>query len=247
MQPIIGITMNTRCNLTSNYVLSIAKAGGSPLILSRVPDLKSILPILHKLDGILFSGGTDISPHYYSEYPKYGLGEVEPGRDQFEYDLLKYCLKHTTYPILGICRGFQLLNIAHGGTLYQCLERERPECAMHWLFEKYPLDYPTHQVSIHKTSRLFSMIQKASLKVNSFHHQGIKELGEGLKPVGFAEDGILEVLEKKGERLVIGVQWHPEMMSETCKDSQKLFQCFIEECKLPTYTTPSNIEAPVIS
>ncbi len=110
---------------------------------------------------------------------------------------------------------------------------------MHWLFDKYPLDYPTHQVSISRVSRLFSMIQKTSLRVNSFHHQGIKELGEGLEPVGFAEDGILEVLEKKDEHFVVGVQWHPEMMIETCKDTQKLFQSFIEECMTPTYTPPS--------
>ncbi len=230
MRPIIGITMNTRTNFTEYYVSSIDRAGGCPLILSRVFNIRNLDAILGHIDGMIFSGGTDIDPYYYNESPLDGLGVVHPYRDEFEFKLLGHCLDDYSFPILGICRGFQLLNIYHGGSLYQSLERKDPSGIKHWLLDTYPLEYPSHMVNIEKESRLYSLLEKTTLGVNSLHHQGIKEIGEGLKSLGHAPDGIVEVLEREGERFVLGVQWHPEMMSKTCEDSKKLFSSFVEEC-----------------
>lgn len=230
MRPIIGITMNTRKDFTEYYISSVDQAGGCPLILSRVSTIKSLDAILGHLDGIIFSGGADISPHYYNESPLHGLGAVQPYRDAFEFALLGHCLDYYTFPILGICRGFQLLNIYHGGSLYQSLERKKPQGIKHWLIDSYPLEHPAHEVIIERESRLCSLLHKTHLKVNSLHHQGVKTIGQHLKAMGHAPDGIIEVLEREGDRFVLGAQWHPEMMSKTCEDSQKIFRYFVEEC-----------------
>lgn len=230
MRPIIGITLNTRLNLTSYYVTSVAQAGGAPLILGEVPAVYHLEPILKELDGLIFSGGTDISPHFYQEYPMKGLGKVKPYRDAFEYQLLKDSLTEYSFPILGICRGMQLINVYHGGSLYQCLDRKEPPGLKHGLMETYPLAYPVHSITVEEGSRLYSLLQKTTLQVNSLHHQGIKVVGKNLQPVGKAPDGLVEALEREGDRFVLGVQWHPELMTETCKEAAQLFQEFILTC-----------------
>lgn len=238
MRPIIGITLNTRPTLIGHYATSVARAGGSPLLLSTVPQIEDLDPVLQNLDGLIFSGGTDISPHLYNEYPKQGLGEIKPQRDAFEMALMDHCFKQYTFPILGICRGFQLLNVYHGGTLYQALEHKEPQGIKHWLMDTYPFEFPAHDTTVNTESRLYEILQKNCLQVNSLHHQGVYEVGKGLKAMGHAPDGIVEVLEKEGERFVLGVQWHPELMTETCPHALQLFKGFVAACSTPA-TVPS--------
>ncbi len=230
VRPIIGITMNTRAEFSSYYVESVERAGGCPLILSPVENCEALLPILDKLDGIIFSGGTDINPFYYNDGPRYGLDEVKPGRDRYEFELIKICLEEYSFPILGICRGMQLLNIFQGGNMYQCLEKEKPEGLMHALMEKFPLHYPSHAVEIEETSRLYGLVEKTEVFVNSLHHQGIKEVGSELVITARAPDGIIEGLELPGERFVVAVQWHPEMMSKGDATAAAIFKGFVLEC-----------------
>jgi len=232
MRPIVGITMNTRAELSTYYVESVEAAGGCPLILSRVESCDSIKPVLDQLDGIIFSGGTDINPHYYNDDPRYGLQQVKPGRDQYEFELLRTCLNNYSFPILGICRGLQLLNIYQGGNMYQCLEKEKPEGIMHALWEKFPMHYPSHAVQVEKDSRLFALIQEEKVLVNSLHHQGIKELGQNLISTARSSDGLIEALELVGDRFVVAVQWHPEIMSTRCEIAASIFKGFIQECRV---------------
>ncbi len=230
MRPIIGITMNTRGEFSSYYVESVERAGGCPIILSSVDNCETLEPVLDKLDGIIFSGGTDINPFYYNDAPRYGLEEVKPKRDRYEFQLLKTCFEEYSFPILGICRGMQLLNIFQGGTMYQCLEKEKPEGLMHALMTKFPLHYPSHIVEIEKDSRLFGLVKEKQIYVNSLHHQGVKDIGENLLATAVAPDGIIEGLELPGERFVVAVQWHPEMMSEKDEYAKAIFGGFVREC-----------------
>ena len=230
MYPVIGITMTTREGFTARYVNSVAQNGGVPVIIPILDNTDIIDSALNKLDGIIFSGGADVNPHLYNEEPRYGLGEVTPERDEHEFKLLEKCLNDYQFPILGICRGVQVMNVYHGGSLYQCLEKERPGGLMHMLFNKYPFEYPTHRVSVSSDSKLYSLVEKDSLFVNSFHHQGVKQVGTGLKAVSQAQDGIVEALELDDDRFMVGVQWHPEMMAQKCSNAKDIFTNFIKRC-----------------
>lgn len=230
LQPIIGITLNTRAEFIDFYVKAVAAAKGCPVLIGPVDDVNSLNPILKQLDGIIFSGGSDINPVYYQQTPKYGLGEIKPHRDEFEMKLLNSCLENFSFPIFGICRGFQLLNVYFGGSLYQSLEKEKSDGIMHTAYKSYPIYYPAHSVTIETDSFLQKILGKDSLQVNSLHHQAIDNLASNLKATSVADDGIIEGIEALTARLIFGVQWHPEMMAEKCSDSQKIFQGFINSC-----------------
>ncbi len=230
MRPIIGITMNTRGEFSSYYVESVERAGGCPVVLSSVESCEALLPVLDQLNGIIFSGGTDINPFYYDDGPRYGLDVVKPSRDRYEFELIKMCFEEYRFPMLGICRGMQLLNIFQGGNMYQCLEKEKPQGLMHTLMEKFPLHYPAHAVEIEENSKLFELVGKNKVFVNSLHHQGIKEIGAKLKKTAWAPDGLIEGVEMPGDRFVVAVQWHPEMMTKKDEYAQAIFRGFVREC-----------------
>ncbi len=231
MQPVIGITITTRKGFTEYYVNAVEKVGGIPIVLPILEDTSQIQPILKELHGVIFTGGTDINPFYYNEEPRYGLGEVKPYRDEHEFKLLELCLEKFEGPVMGICRGMQLINVLHGGSMYQCLEQDRSDGIMHALIERYPLEYPSHLVYLKENSWLFKICAQQTLYVNSLHHQGVKELGKSLKVSARAGDGLIEGIEREGERLVFGLQWHPEMMMEKSFEARKIFTDFVQECK----------------
>lgn len=218
--------------LADDYIVAIERAGGVPVILPITEDLETLTPLLQKLDGILFSGGSDIDPNYYGEYPRFGLGLIEPKRDNHEVNLAKKVLLETSLPVLGICRGMQLLTVATGGTLYQDLQTQKPEGINHSV-HKAVKHHAFHSVSIEKESILYDIYQSAVLEVNSFHHQAVKELGEGFKATMIAPDGIIEGMEwETGNRFVVAVQWHPEMMEGPVSTIRPLFNSFVEACKI---------------
>jgi putative glutamine amidotransferase len=192
--------------------------------------LSNIKSIIQIIDGIIFTGGTDINPLNYEEMPYAGLGLVDPIRDNFEIDLAKSILSDTDIPVLGICRGMQILNVATGGSLYQDLLSQKVTEFNHLLTEVFPRDELSHIVNVTNPSKLYDIFQVDKIAVNSFHHQGIKAVGETFEATMISEDNIIEAIEMKGNRFVVGVQWHPEMLLERYPQYLKLFTSFLEYC-----------------
>lgn len=230
MQAGIGAKHQEWQLLADDYIGAIERAGGVPVILPITEDIETLTPLLQKLDGILFSGGSDIDPNSYGEFPRFGLGLIEPKRDAHEIRLAQKVLNETTLPVLGICRGIQLLTVATGGTLYQDLQSQRPGGINHSV-PKAVRHHAFHTVKIERDSQLYTIYQADELGVNSFHHQAVKELGKGFKATMTAPDGIVEAVEWEGNRFVVAVQWHPEMMEGKMANIRPIFNAFVEECK----------------
>jgi putative glutamine amidotransferase len=170
---------------------------------------------------VLLTGGGDIDPARFKEAPYPSLIEVSPLRDALEIDVVERALDEDV-PLLAICRGLQVLNVALGGTLYQDLPTDRPSAVAHSQSE--PRDHATHVVKVMgEGTRLASIVGLSELEVNSFHHQGIKQLARGLREVAWAPDGVIEAVEMDGDRFVVAVQWHPEDLVERDPAARSLF------------------------
>ncbi len=196
--------------LKRSYYLAIEKAGGVPVLLPNLRDLSLIDYFLELVDGILFSGGYDIRPEYYGENIRHKSVKLTPDRDKFELALVKKARKRKI-PILGICRGLQLINVAFGGTLYQDLSLRAGKTSDHKSGKV--LDYrKKHRVIIKKGSKLFSILGKEEIEVNTSHHQMIKGIAPEFAATAWSkEDGVIEGLESQKDRYLLSVQWHPEV------------------------------------
>ncbi|KXH87077.1 gamma-glutamyl-gamma-aminobutyrate hydrolase family protein [Sporosarcina sp. HYO08] len=233
MKPVIGITTDVKDDgrqiLKSEYVQAIIRAGGLPFIVP-VGVEENAAQIAGMLDGLLLSGGHDINPLLFHEEPHRALGGVSPERDASELVLAKEMAK-LDKPILGICRGLQVINVAFGGTLLQDIYKQSTgELIQH--IQQAPNDHATHFVQLTQGSLLETIAGKEKIVVNSFHHQALKDAAPGFRVTGVASDGIIEVLESENHRFILGVQWHPEQLLK--KDdavSLRIFEKFIEECK----------------
>jgi putative glutamine amidotransferase len=229
MKPVIGVTSSydwDRDNyiLPASYIESIIVCGGLPILLPPTTTMDSEESIA-LLDGIMLTGGVDVDPSLYGEPPMPALGKIDPLRDGYELYLTREAIEHKK-PLLAICRGIQVLNVALGGTLYQDLYTQVDGSLKH--SQMAPRYYPTHKVKILKGSELFEIFGKNEIGVNSFHHQGIKTLGKGLNANAWSEDGLIEGVENQDENFVLGVQWHPERMIKG--EMVKIFQAFVEKC-----------------
>ncbi len=227
VRPIIGITGNFSYGedlfwLKRHYIASVNRAGGVGIILPPTEDIDILNHYINMCNGFLFSGGGDIDPNYWGEMPDRSLGEINPLRDSFEYKLAQKVLG-SSRPILGICRGCQLLNVAMGGTLIQDISSRISHT------QRAPRDYTFHAIVIDEGSILRKIINASSIRVNSFHHQAIKKLGEGLKVSALAPDGIIEAVESTKHSFVLGVQWHPESLTD--KNSYLLFRALVENSR----------------
>ncbi len=245
LRPIIGICMNYSSDdtigtknhlglagqtwqlIATDYITAVEKNGGCPVLIPIVDHLESIESLLLGLDGIIFTGGNDISPSYYNEEPGDKLGLMEPIRDRQEITLFKKIFSETSIPILGICRGMQLINVAMGGSLYQHINDEVTE-VNHSILDKQK-DHRAHKNFIEKDSVFFDIFNTEIIEVNSFHHQSAKRVADDLKVAMTSEDGIIEALQYKGKRFLIGTQWHPEMMTGTEDTYNMIFKRFIAE------------------
>ena len=182
------------------------------------------------LDGLVLSGGRDVDPNFYGEEPLEKLEAIFPERDIHEMALIKAAID-LKKPIFAICRGMQILNVTCGGTLYQDISYAPGEHIKH-----YQIGSPyqaTHSIKIDKHSTLFRMADKLEIeRVNSFHHQALKQVAKGLKVVATAPDGIIEAVERENEEelFVIGVQFHPEMMYDKSTFARGIFKKFINIC-----------------
>ncbi len=212
----------------NTYIDCIVNAGGVPILIPQLGNNPEYLrAILAKCQGLLLCGGRDINPLRYGA-ARHPTTEVsDDRRDESELQLIKLA-RDWKMPILGICRGCQLINVAFGGTLFQDLPSEAPQMAYHGKKESAVMNIDKrHGVAISAGTRLAAMYGK-ELSVNSIHHQGIRDLGKGLRAAAISEDGLIESVEAD-ESFVLGVQWHPEIMWHNDKEHQKPFEVFVEE------------------
>jgi putative glutamine amidotransferase len=229
MRPGIGITLSPdaetagRFTLRQDYVRAVEQAGGLPLVFAPTrPEAAGEL--LDRVEGLLLSGGSDIDPALYGAPPHAKLGPLSRDRDEFEISLAREALRRDL-PILAICRGQQVLNVATGGTLFQDIPSQVEGAMDHDpKVERWEV---SHDVRVLPGTRLREILGRETVQVNSFHHQAVKDLGDGLLCSARAADGVIEGVEAPAKRFVLGVQWHPEAFWAQTETFAKLFQAFV--------------------
>lgn len=207
---------------------SVIDAGGIPIIAPYWASEEDIAQMVSMADGVFMAGGEDVEPSEYGEERRPECEASVPERDKFELAIIKEALKQDK-PMLCICRGMQILNVALGGTLYQDLKTNMPNAIDHTVYDAYATG--SHNVKIEKDSRLYGFMGKEELFVNSLHHQGVKDLADGLKATAKTSDGLVEAVEMPGKTYVLGSQWHPEFMPKDNEQYQKQFADFIAACQ----------------
>lgn len=228
-EPLMNPTNNPENKIGQNYTDSIQKAGGLPFIIPIIDKGDLINEYVSRIDGLLVPGGIDIHPSYYHEEKKEKLGITSSIYDSFEMHFLERA-EEKRIPILGICRGIQLLNVYHGGTLYQDLSYRKKNSLNHKQTD--PTRWAIcHSVLFEEGSKLESLFGK-SLMVNSFHHQACKDIANNFKVTARAEDGIVEGIEDITDYpYLVGVQWHPEGFVSKNDSNMPLFVDFVEHCR----------------
>jgi putative glutamine amidotransferase len=226
MKPTIGVT---RCSRLDDYVASVEQAGGRPRVL-EVSD--SPRKIVDEIDGLLLTGGGDIDPVLYGDERHPTVEDAEPGRDEFEIDLARRAMS-SDLPLLAICRGAQVLNVAAGGTLVQDIPSAIESTLAHSIVE--PKSAEAHAVYVTPGSRLeralgISVDRAHTCRVNSRHHQSVGRVGSGLISSATAPDGVIEAIEKPDSDFCVGVQWHPENFWRT-GEFAPLFASFVSAAR----------------
>ena len=212
-KPIIGVSATTESGLAAaplTYINSIKIAGGVPLVIPMTTDEDQINAILEAIDGLVMTGGEDIDPlKYFGEEPNRHLGTIVPERDAFDVKLIRMAVAKGI-PVLGICRGEQIMNVAFGGTLYQDIPSQAKDSYVKHN-QKAPRNYATHSIDIEPNSLLYNQLGGVKkISVNSFHHQAVRDVAPGFRVTAYSKDGIVEAIEKEGTDCVWGVQFHPE-------------------------------------
>jgi putative glutamine amidotransferase len=229
-RPWIGITSYARTGrrdslgLPGAYVDAVWEAGGLPVILPPVDAEPG--DVLERIDGLVLPGGGDIAPQRYRGKPHDKIYGVSEERDHFEITLLRAALARRDKPLLCICRGLQVLNVVLGGTLHPHLPDLGEGIVSHRDSESAPTRHP---VSVEPASRLAAILGTTEILVASFHHQAIDGLGEGLRAVAWARDGVIEAVEHESHPFCIGVQWHPELQRDEPAE-RRLLRAFVESC-----------------
>ena len=240
-RPVVGITtwnIDARAGaypdswgVGRRYVLAVAEAGGVPQLIPLLgEDPETLARIYDGLDGILFPGGADIGPEEYGAERSPLCGSVDAERDRTELILARWALEEGK-PVLGICRGLQLINVAAGGTLYQDLATEHASTVDHDLPDTdgtNPHEALAHDVELSPRSRIERIMGAECVRVNSTHHQGIKELASSLIVSAHAPDEIIEGIESKGGAFVLGVQWHPEDLTSSDRRMRGIFAALVD-------------------
>ena len=232
MKPIIGVTaaIDEKKSPSSFFAYSraIEKAGGLPLLLPYIEDAEALDDFIATCDGIFLTGGMDIEPSRYGEEKHPKCGECQPNRDRLEYEVLSRAVA-ADKPILAICRGHQLVNVYFGGTLYQHLPEQKPSDIPH--VQSGDPFIPSHPILIEDGTPLAELIGKRQMTGNSFHHQAVKTVGEGLSVMAYSPDGLIEGLWRPSATYLRTYQWHPERLVDIDGDSLTLFLDFIAAAK----------------
>jgi putative glutamine amidotransferase len=231
--PVIGVTTSHGNNksgypiiyLLQAYTAALIQAGGVPVLIPSDLDEEGWRALYSRLDGILFTGGGDISLEHFQGEDNPKIDGVEPERDVLELGLLKAAVDDGK-PFLGICRGMQLVNVGMGGTLYTDIADQKPGALKHDYSPDYPRDLLSHAVTVRAGTRLAEILGQTQLEVNSLHHQGLKDVAPGTKPVAFSPDELVEGLEISGHPFGVAVQWHPEWLTAQEAD-RRLFRAFV--------------------
>jgi len=215
--------------LHERYCREILRAGGLPLILPPLDSAAALDAYFDAITGLVITGGDfDIHPRYYGEAPIAQIGVILEQRTESELALTERALERDL-PILGICGGAQTINVALGGSLYQDIAAQVPNAGEHQLGAIK--DRGGHRVEIETGTLLGQAVELLKVEVNSTHHQAVRDLGKDLIISARAEDGMIEAIESKAHRFVLGVQWHPEALAPHRQDQQRIFSRFVSECK----------------
>jgi putative glutamine amidotransferase len=241
-RPVIGIATQTLQAIPGQvplawvmgqkYVRVLTAAGAVPWLVPLLPDDEATLrSIYDRLDGVFVTGGVDVDPSRYGEERLPVCGASDPDRDATELQLLRWAVADGK-PVLGVCRGHQVINVALGGALYQDVTAQVPRAIKHDYFpvpgSPYTRDQLSHDVLVTRPSRLGAILAADRVRVNSMHHQGVKTLAPGLVASAFAPDGLVEGIEGTNGQFLLGVQWHPEELAEKDPAMRGLFTAFLE-------------------
>lgn len=236
--PIIGIPVGQGANARGAklyvvhqlYLNAVYQAGGLPCPVPLHLDDEVYSEIFERIDALLLAGGEDVDPEWYHDKPEPGIEKTDPERDRVELMLVKWAVAEKM-PILGICRGHQILNVALGGTLYQDISRDLGVQEVHDNRGKGPdfRQQRPHQVQLDPESKIARELG-AALWVNSLHHQAVARPGKGLRVVGASPAGIIEATELEGHPFAVTVQWHPEMLGDDEK-MQRLFALLVDAAR----------------
>lgn len=234
MQPIIGIACpkmffsnnshEPHFYVSNSYIDGVVRSGGIPLLLPLLHQPGAPLrAMVESLDGLILTGGKDASPHHYGESPLQELGEVDYERDLAELELIRFA-RELNKPMLGICRGMQIINVALGGTLVQDIPSQVPQALQH--AQKGSKMYGAHTVTL-APGFLKDVLEKEEVLVNTSHHQSVKDLAPGLRVSAIAPDGVVEAIEN-ADATIVGVQWHPERMWLHDDNMLRIAKAFVE-------------------
>jgi len=222
MAPIIGITAGrihesaeiVRICLNEKYIEAIHIAGGIPVIIPVGITKKELQSILANFDGFLITGGGDISNDRFNGEQNPKVSDVDTDRDDLEIELAQSAFRFNK-PLLGICRGHQVINVAMGGSLFTDISSQYKNAIKHDWYPNIPRDYEAHTIQVAENSVLNNILSETKIQVNSLHHQAINQIGDNLEATAFAPDGIIEAVENSRNRFFLGIQWHPEWMLST--------------------------------
>ena len=232
MKPIIGLVplidaARDSLWMLPGYMEGVADAGGLPMMLPLTENGGDLDRLCALCDGLLLTGGQDVSPALYGQTPLPECGETCPRRDAMETGLLRRAMA-LDMPVLGICRGIQFVNAALGGTLWQDLPSQRPSAVCHR--QKPPYDAPAHTVAVLPDTPLYRLLKTDTLAVNSYHHQAIRDLAAPLEAMALSPDGLIEAVRHPGQRFLWAVQWHPEFAYRSDPAARAVFRAFVSAC-----------------
>jgi len=235
MRPLIGIPGFTsrrpgyavRLAVKREYCDALDAAGGTPVLVPLLDDDRTLMDIYGRLDGLLLSGGGDIEPHHFGQTRQAKLTQVDVARDRTELFLTRRAARDGL-PVMAICRGVQMLNVALGGTLYQDIATQIPNALQHKYPSTCPRTYMAHEVLLQPETMLSAILGNGRIPVNSFHHQSPCEIAPRLRASAHAPDGVIEALESRDDRFLLGVQWHPEDLYGSDQRMLRLFEAFVQ-------------------
>ena len=231
MKPLIGLSASldgVTVKIQRENIRAIEISGGIPVIIPYYEQEESILTLVDSLDGLLLTGGGDIDPHLFGEEPIPSLDSITPDRDWLESILIKRFMQDKK-PILGICRGCQILNVVAGGGMYQDIYSQYTADLLQHT-QQAPRDHASHWVTIEKGTLLSQIVGEEKVRVNSFHHQAVHPLAPDFILSAKSADGIIEAFESTLHPFVVGVQWHPEDLFASRLEAKRLFAAFVEKC-----------------